>query len=1307
MPISDEIAAARDEGLTDIETPDLFAAHLGRNYGYFGALDKTLSGFVLLDNTGDDAWLLDLRDTGAVYFQDHEERDFTVRFASLADYVAWKAETAQAREKDEDTDEIDERWQISEAPAATKTPTTPELAKRLQWAVWFCAAATRDLGTDNVNTETKNGIGWFLGQIGPDPRARFMAERAHLAGDPALSCSWLLAAAAFADESLIADVIAAAPKGVELVEHFAQAVRALGPSGTLDVLPVFAMRRARLILECAAMGGFRDKDPASVELAARAIRAAPGDRPLYATRVAAGLVAELGGAEPLMVLAVELAAHPTGGLLHGLLDAVAGIKSPAVDQALQWVSDSAQPLDERSALMARLAPVVRDQRLLRRAAQALLDVDPYHFGALTAAAAAARTLKDADAPALEQRLAAITEIRPLLMPCAKGAPKDGLPAALKAVRALGPDQRILVSKRVLSSPTVFVPTLVNDALAWSLATPYEGRAEDWRRALGVLGYGGAESAIKAMQEQAGAPNAEVQRDLEAVLASPVPMPEDVAPFLQKSAREKIVQGVSQWLLKAPGASSIEGLLQRLATGDPGTKKAIIDSALNPHNEAYVLPKMTDEQALEAARVLVDIRRRGSAPDIHLYNSAGHQLSRFKHPGAEEYLIQELRAEPDKELAANLYSTLINLKSERTLSVLIERLGEERRWFWRMADAVSDCWSSELEEKILSNLRERLAKGYLSGAILIASRYAATLVEHVKKVPPLLRLGELCSTISPESATDRGYLCYVLLEAGRAALLENRTTEARKYIDAAEQLGVEPESDYHRLDRSKPWENPFQTNAELKVLLDDLRSGKLDQARAQLEEKAEKAKKSGKPQLKITDEALASLAGVKVKERIFADNEHGTVWLLAEDDRFVYFDGFEIKPPPFEVSVKPVLSELLADEPEFSERATFWTKTGSHFVDAARFGRRIFLGFGVNNGVWSQLGLSFADEAQATEAIARLRASPKKGYQLAEPWYLARKGGVVRILYIPKPDGSYSSERLWVSATEASEVAAAEALYLRTLKALPGTRAVSVEWLGSRTRDAERTVIAALRHRAEARDRSGPVIGGVNPPAGAIASLNASALDALRVVPQMKALIREAGLDDAVLRYEELPPEPAAVLSKLELVPNVELRAAMESIYRELGGAKLMIGQVQVSLEPLSSLNSLSDPIFRRQDGDGQIEGFGDVSWEYLAKQGVRSIGWAFSACVPGAVARVLPEAEVRLCGAPPPTKVAQLSGEQGKSAATLRVLLEPSRASVVSELTKAGGAKNVEVALYEDTEAAEKAFAELIAKRQAKGWLLA
>ncbi len=180
--------------------------------------------------------------------------------------------------------------------------------------------------------------------------------------------------------------------------------------------------------------------------------------------------------------------------------------------------------------------------------------------------------------------------------------------------------------------------------------------------------------------------------------------------------------------------------------------------------------MTDEQALEAARVLIDIRRGGSATDIHLYNIARAMgSSRFKHPGAEEYLIQELRAEPDKELAANpiLYADQpeVGADTQRPHRFLLH---EERRWFWRMADAISDCWSPALEEKILSNLRERLAGGYLSGAI--AGRQPLRRDPgraYVKKVPaPATASARLCSTISPESATDRGYLCYVLLEAGR-------------------------------------------------------------------------------------------------------------------------------------------------------------------------------------------------------------------------------------------------------------------------------------------------------------------------------------------------------------------------------------------------------------------------------------------------------------------------------------------------------------------------------------------------------------
>ena len=53
MDVSPAVAAAAHEHLTDNETEDLVDAHLGINYAYFGAIDKTLAGFVILDDEGD------------------------------------------------------------------------------------------------------------------------------------------------------------------------------------------------------------------------------------------------------------------------------------------------------------------------------------------------------------------------------------------------------------------------------------------------------------------------------------------------------------------------------------------------------------------------------------------------------------------------------------------------------------------------------------------------------------------------------------------------------------------------------------------------------------------------------------------------------------------------------------------------------------------------------------------------------------------------------------------------------------------------------------------------------------------------------------------------------------------------------------------------------------------------------------------------------------------------------------------------------------------------------------------------------
>ena len=58
---------------------------------YFGAIDKNLSGFFILDDKVDDFTLLDVRDTNQIYYQDHEEeRNVDLSFTGLRDYLDWR-----------------------------------------------------------------------------------------------------------------------------------------------------------------------------------------------------------------------------------------------------------------------------------------------------------------------------------------------------------------------------------------------------------------------------------------------------------------------------------------------------------------------------------------------------------------------------------------------------------------------------------------------------------------------------------------------------------------------------------------------------------------------------------------------------------------------------------------------------------------------------------------------------------------------------------------------------------------------------------------------------------------------------------------------------------------------------------------------------------------------------------------------------------------------------------------------------------------------------------------------------------------
>ncbi|HEX7704659.1 MAG TPA: hypothetical protein VF403_28155, partial [Kofleriaceae bacterium] len=146
MTVAADVAAAAKERLTDPSIEDLVDAHLGINYAYFGAIDKTLAGFVVLDSTGNDYTLLDLRDGGQVWWQDHETRSVELRHDSLAAFRAssdGQAETPKL------------------ASRSRRRVTSPALSARYQWLVWLLARPLEQGGVavQALDEFVRGGIG--------------------------------------------------------------------------------------------------------------------------------------------------------------------------------------------------------------------------------------------------------------------------------------------------------------------------------------------------------------------------------------------------------------------------------------------------------------------------------------------------------------------------------------------------------------------------------------------------------------------------------------------------------------------------------------------------------------------------------------------------------------------------------------------------------------------------------------------------------------------------------------------------------------------------------------------------------------------------------------------------------------------------------------------------------------------------------------------------------------------------------------------------------------------------------------------
>ncbi|WP_433237785.1 WGR domain-containing protein [Streptosporangium sp. CA-135522] len=1202
LPITPETAAASVEHLTDPFADDLVEAHLGSNYSYFGAIDKTLAGFFVLDDEGDNYTLLDVRGDGRVWWQDHETREFYVHFASLDDWRAFKEEV----DKGGDENELRDAFRTGERLEARRgeAPGTPALATRYQWLVWLLAQPLRDhrgQATQDDDELTRSAVGHFRAAWPTDEAAEksLMAELPLLAGDPHLAIYWLLHTSLLAMEPQRAQVLAAieqAPCRTPLVDAFAAAFGSLPLDGDVTIVPGFRTRRSLTLLYIG--------DDAPEAERARTVLVSMEVEPRARSLTKFVLVRNgleqgtLTDAE-VAAAATRMDAAPGSAALRALLDRRAGMEaSRHADEFARTATTTGETWPWVLEVLWQVHSLVRDLDALETVIGFLLDRDPYQRHVLTmlrhAQGLAGREfLMPADE--LERALTLGEASTPILVGLA-ATPDDH--SAIIA-RITDPALARVVARRVLHRADVdeYAAEVSSWAIRAVLAGDDPDRGELAARGFEALPFQSHQQVLADVAGEITSPGHPLVRVMLRVLEHAAE-PDD-ADFMATYTVKQMKKEVLTALAPSAHEPEIFDELMRLAELPAGhtTIDSLWSQLFNPFSkETYALPRLSDEQAVRVARAMIATQL--THPVILARNTAGHQLYRFAHAGAEDFLIEALneygrrfadstekggkvfdRGETEddllKNLVANLYSAVGNMGTPRSRTALIERLFTERREFWRMGNAIGGVFSAEVHREALAMVRER-RDGTGAGC------YAYALADFVKQGPPKVELlQELVGWPVPVEELSRRFFKYALVVGIEAAL----TAKAYDLIRAAHALAssiAEPplEPDEHA--RAIRWDNPLETE-ELARQLEVVLSGAADDKRRRLVEESAAARVQGTPRLRISDEKLGILAGTAVRRRLLHDRTTGEVWFLDIDGAVHAFDGYEITGLPFEPRATGYsrMRAFLDGVTEISERALFWDRRADEFVEVIRYGDRMTYVWGRSNCSLNGLGLSFPGVDAAADAFARVKSSlAAAGMTETSPWYVPGKGAVLRTFHTPDPDGpNNSSDYRCVFdrrignggprfATEAEAVAAHERWELEAQRDRDAGL-TCLEWQDNQRRPEDMTVGEWIRDRI--RDDPSDVAWHVRALTEIVGYLRAHGYGDL--IGAIKVEVGSGVSDDEIAAYETGRRHP---------IPE-----ALRAFWREIGHAHWSVGGAGMRI--LSPSQVLSRRPVARQLGEEYLQ----------------------------------------------------------------------------------------------------------------------
>ncbi|MGW4738343.1 WGR domain-containing protein [Nocardia xishanensis] len=1089
VPVPARVADAIDNRLLEYWVGDrgpLVDAHLAINYPYFGAIDKSLSGFVVIDDEGDDYTLLDLRGSGRVWWQSHETRELELWFDSLDDWLAYRDELERAEANDEDErsrfDIRDSFRPPSPAADSEPAPASAELAERYQWLMWLLAQPLLRDGKamQSADDLASNAAGHFT-HLWSDTGARkvFEVELPLLHRDPHLAIYWLLHTAVLAqedDRTRVLAEIGRAEERPDLLNAFAEVFGPLSIDGDVASVPEFRVRRS-LIQQYLAVD-----EEARVSAALTAMEMAPEHLPLgRATWIVHGLDTGTLSAEQVSAALDRMPVTTGTALLRAEADRRAGRDhSPAADTLVRLLPASTCTWSIRGWALSVATPLVRDGAALAAAAADLLGKDPYSRPCLTALRRAHELC--ATEPVLTR---AELDLR--------WADAQTSSAYLERLRAAGDDhaavlaeienaelselvaQRVLLRADIDESPA--------EVIEWALGAML-GSAHPDRAALAATGIQHLPAEVRTRVVKGlrvDSPDSAFVRVLLRLLEhTPEPDASDILAEMHNDELKKAVCLVLRPVAHHPPV--FDELLRLAALPAPAsTVEALWQQLFDSSEKQSVLRRASPEQAVRAAAAMIDTIV--THPGISARNAAGHQLYRFRHPGAQDFLIAALDdygrryADSDpvqstvlshgqtvddqlEDVVANLYSAVRNLDSEVARTALIERLFTERRSIWRMGNALGEIFSATVHRDVMRRLRDR--RDYRA-----AAHYANALADHVgQRWPRVELLREISAWATPPDETEHRVFKYALGVGIVAALEADEYDLVRTAYAGWESIAadaVEPDS----LARGRRWTDPL-TSDDMQARLADVLSGQADSARRALLDKGERARAAGRPLARISDDELGTLAGTTVRRRLLTDRATGEVWFLDSEGDIHAFDGFGMSDNPFQPSRidHGGMQGFLGDAREQSERALLWTASGKEFVELVRYRNRLVYRWGVNNGRFDTVGLTFTDEDSAENAFARMKATCAAAkYAESDPWYLPGRAAIMRTFH--RPDGD--SERLMafhphLFAVDAALAATHERRELELYR--DGARLSCLEWVswdGYRVRD-ELTVAEWVRAR---------------------------------------------------------------------------------------------------------------------------------------------------------------------------------------------------------------------------------------------------